>query len=118
MLNDQEKGALIGQLAAALVNLDHTTRRLQEGGNFKHDLKRQLNLLQAQGEKLLDASQKMFDCQDADAVNVLSGVLGMAGELLLQLTPEQIESSLQHMKGMAQSNLNYVPAPILRSQAA
>ncbi|GAB3303501.1 hypothetical protein [Hymenobacter tenuis] len=118
MLNDQERGALIGQLAAALVNLDHCSRRLQTGGNFKHDLKRQLNLLQLQGEKLLDASQKLFDCHDADSINALSDVLGMAGELLLQLTPAQIESSLAHMHNMAQSNLAYLPAPIPYASAA
>jgi len=51
-LTEQERGALIGLLAASLVNLDHAARRLQTAGNFKHDLKRQLNQLQAQGDKL------------------------------------------------------------------
>jgi hypothetical protein len=117
-LTEQERGALIGLLAASLVNLDHAARRLQTAGNFKHDLKRQLNQLQAQGDKLLTAAQSSFDCADADSVNALSGVLGLAGELLLQLTPAQIEASLQHMKNMAESNLSYVPAPVAYTQQA
>lgn len=112
MLTEQAKGAAIGQFAAALVNLDAAVRTMQTHGQLRHGLKAQLNILQAHADKFLVASQKQFDCSDADAVNVLSEVIGTACHLLLQLTPAQIESSLAHMRNMADHNLTYVPTPV------
>lgn len=114
--SEQSKGAAIGLMACSLQNLDYALRHLQQYGRLKHELKHLTNLTQAHGEKLLVTSQKHFDCQDADAVLGLSEVLPMASHLLLQLTPAQIEASLQHMNEMARSNAVYVPVPTPPSQ--
>jgi hypothetical protein len=110
MTTENEKAAAIAQFAAALVNLDHALRILQGCGTIRRSLKQQLNILHNHTDKFLLASQKQFDCSDADAVNALSEVLGVSAHLLLQMTPQQIEASLQHMKNMVQSGGAYVPA--------
>ncbi|MCC2547688.1 hypothetical protein LJY25_14630 [Hymenobacter sp. BT175] len=109
-MTDQEKGAIIGQFAASLVNLDYCVRRMQEAGNVRHGLKQQLNILSAHADKFLLASQKQFNCQDADAVNALSDVLTISGTMLLQMTPDQIECCLQHMNNQLKTGAAYVPA--------
>lgn len=110
MITEQERAAAVGQFAAALVNMDHALRIMQQSGNIRQGLKAQLNILHNHADKFLLASQKAFDCQDADAVNALSEVLGVSGHMLLQMTPAQIECSLSHMKNQLQSGAAYVPA--------
>lgn len=110
MITEQEKASAIGQFAAALVNMDHALRIMQESGNIRQGLKAQLNILHNHADKFLLASQKQFDCSDGDAVNALSEVIGVASHMLLQMTPHQIECCLTHMKNQLQSGAAYVPA--------
>ena len=104
MITEQEKGAAIGQFAAALVNMDYSLRKMQEAGFVRRELKAQLNIVHNHVEKLMLASQKTFNMQDADAVNALSDVMGMATHLLLQMNPTQIEDSLKIMESYARLN--------------
>lgn len=109
-MTNSRTSALIGLLACALTNADYAARQLQAVGNFKHDLKRQLNLFQAQGDKLLLASQALFGSDEVDTIVVLSEALNLHAELFLQLTPDQMQAVLVHMQGLLAANAVYTPA--------
>lgn len=65
-----------------------------------------------QSDKMLVLYASQYDSAMTDAANRLSGVLGQSAELLLNLSPRQVQSALQHQHNMAQANLDYVPVPV------
>jgi len=106
----QRAGAIIAGLACSLVQLDHFVRQMRGLGRMPGPTKQKLNLLINLSDDVLALVQTQFDNQDSDSINGLSGVLGQAAELLLQLRVPQIEASLHHMNRMAETNLTYTPA--------
>jgi hypothetical protein len=108
----QRAGAVIAGLAASLANLDHFVRQMRGLGSMPGPTKQKLNLLINLSEEVIVQVSAQFDNHDSDSINALSGVLGQAAELLLQLKVPQIEASLKHMHGMATNNLTYTPAAI------
>lgn len=101
---------LITELSTGTVMVDHAARGLATMGLFKHEAKRDLNLLKVQADKLLTAMQSQFDLTDADGANILSEIMGLLVEKACQLKPSQIEALLKHADNMRESNLSYVPA--------
>ena len=108
----QRAGAVIAGLAAALANLDHFVRQMRGLGTMPGPTKQKLNLLINLSHDVLALVAHQFDNHDGDAINALSQVLGQSSELLLQLTPRQIEASLHHMHNMSETNLAYTPATV------
>ncbi len=108
---DGPEGAVMGGVVAALVQLDHFVRRACDMGFFKNNIKFELGKLVQQSDKLLVLYASQYDSAVADAANRLGGVLGQSAELLLNLSPRQVQSALQHQHEMARANLDYVPAP-------
>lgn len=114
-VNDElttQSGAVIGGLAAALNQLDHFARRAYDLGFFKTDVKFALGKLVQLTDSMLATYSKKFENAVADSANQMGGLLGQAAELLLQLSPRQIRSSLLHMHAMVEQNMAYVPAPV------
>lgn len=108
------EGAVVGGVVAALVQLDHFARRAFDMGFFKQNIKYELGKLVQQSDKMLDIYASQYDNSVADLANKLSGVLGQSAELLLNLSPRQVQSSMTHMHNMAQQNLDYVPVPVAK----
>lgn len=106
------EGAVVGGVVAALVQLDHLARRAYEMGFFKHNIKFELGKLVQQSDKMLDLYASQYDSATGDAANKMAGVLGQSAELLLNLSPRQVQSALTHQHQMAKLNVDYVPAPV------
>lgn len=106
------EGAVVGGVVAALVQLDHFARRAFDMGFFKNNIKYELGKLVQQSDKMLDIYASQYDNIVGDLANKLSGVLGQSAELMLNLSPRQVQSSLTHMHNMAQENIDYVPVPV------
>jgi hypothetical protein len=104
-------GGLIGELSAGAVMVDHAARALSELGLFRHETKLELNRLKDLSDKLVSRMMSQFDLEDGDATNYLSSALGLVAEKFCQLTPAQMDASLQHMDNMAKLNATYVPLP-------
>jgi hypothetical protein len=106
------EGAVVGGVVASLVQMDHFVRRAFDMGFFKTNIRFELKKLVQQCEKMLEVFASQYTSEVGDAANRLSGVLGQSAELLLNLSPRQVQSSLTHMHNMAQLNLDYVPVPV------
>jgi hypothetical protein len=113
------EGAVVGGVVAALVQLDHFLRRALDMGFFKtpnkfdkNSMQYKLRQLVAQSDQLLEIYGSQYDNAVADTANRMSGVLGQSAELMLNLSPRQVQSSLTHQHNMAAKNMDYVPAPV------
>jgi hypothetical protein len=114
-VNDElttQAGAVIGGLAAALNQLDYFARRAYDMGFFKLDVKHALGKLVQLSDTMLETYYKKFNGATVDAANQMGDILGQAAEMLLQLSPRQIRSSLLHMHEMVEQNIAYVPTPV------
>lgn len=105
----QMADADIRGMIAALAQLDHFARRLQDHCPMKYDMKRKLQLLVNHSDNLLAEIYKEFSSPEADDVNQWANLIGQAAGLVLQLTPEQAKASFTHMENMAKSVLAYIP---------
>lgn len=108
---DTEKAALLTQMVCSAVNLDYSARRLQALKAFSGNAKRRLNLLAQASDAFVATAIDAFDGKDSDGINALSDAITLHQCLLLQCTPLQIQASLEHLAGMVESNMAYVPAP-------
>lgn len=105
----QMADADIRGMIAALTQLDHFARRLQDHCPMKYEMKRKLSLLVGHSDTLLAEVYREFDAAEADDVNQWANLIGQAAALVLQLTPEQAKASFTHMHNMAKSVLAYIP---------
>lgn len=120
LLNASE-GAVVSGVVASLVQLDHFLRRAFDLGFFKGPNKFEKNSIQyklgqlvQQSDEMLELYASQYDSDTAESANKMSGVLGQSAELLLNLSPRQIQSALTHQHNMAKLNMDYVPEPVSR----